>query len=37
MTLPLTEADKHEGFLRATTNISGAKQRWGERAARGRR
>ncbi len=32
MTRPLTEADKHAGFLRATASMSGAKQRW---AARG--
>lgn len=35
MTRPLTEADKREGFLRATASMSGAKQRWAERAARG--
>ncbi len=35
MTRPLTEADKREGFLRATASMSGAKQRWAERAACG--
>lgn len=35
MTLPLTEADKRAGFLRATASMSGAKERWAERAARG--
>lgn len=35
MTRPLTDADKREGFMRATASMSGAKQRWAERAARG--
>ncbi len=35
MTRPLTEADKREGFIRATGGFSGAKARWAERAARG--
>jgi hypothetical protein len=35
MTRPLTDADKREGFIRATGGFSGAKQRWAERAARG--
>ncbi len=35
MTRPLTEADKREGFIRATGGFSGAKLRWAERAARG--
>lgn len=35
MTRPLTDADKREGFLRATGGFSGAKTRWSERAARG--
>ena len=35
MTRPLTEADKREGFIRATGGFSRAKQRWAERAARG--
>lgn len=35
MTRPLTDADKREGFIRATGGFSGAKARWVERAARG--
>jgi hypothetical protein len=35
MTRPLTDADKREGFLRATGGFSGAERRWAERAARG--
>ena len=35
MTRPLTDADKREGFIRATGGFSGAKRRWAERAARG--
>lgn len=35
MTRPLTDADKREGFLRATGEFSGAERRWAERAARG--
>lgn len=35
MTRPLTDTDRLEGFLRATTSMSGAKQRWAERAERG--
>ena len=35
MTRPLTEADKREGFIRATSGFSRAEQRWGERAASG--
>jgi hypothetical protein len=35
MTRPLTEADKREGFIRATGGLSAAKERWAERAARG--
>lgn len=35
MTRPLTEADKREGFIRATGGFSGAETRWAERAARG--
>lgn len=31
---PLTEADKREGFIRATGGFSGAKTRWADRAAR---
>jgi len=32
---PLTEADKREGFIRATGGFAHAEQRWAERAARG--
>ncbi|MBK8174345.1 MAG: hypothetical protein IPK66_03415 [Rhodospirillales bacterium] len=32
---PLTEADKREGFIRATGGFSGAKAKWAEHAARG--
>ncbi|GHA20390.1 hypothetical protein GCM10007989_14300 [Devosia pacifica] len=32
---PLTEADKREGFIRATGGFARAEQRWAERAARG--
>jgi len=35
MTRPLTDADNRDGFLRATASMSGAKQRWSARAARG--
>ncbi len=35
MTRPLTEADKREGFIRATGGFSGARARWAERTARG--
>jgi len=35
MTRPLTDADKREGFLRATGGFSGAKTRWAEHAVRG--
>jgi hypothetical protein len=35
MTRLLTDADKREGFIRATGGFSGAKARWVERAARG--
>ncbi|KQZ28615.1 hypothetical protein ASD50_19185 [Mesorhizobium sp. Root552] len=35
MTRLLTEADKREGFIRATGGLSAAKERWVERAARG--
>lgn len=35
MTRPLTEADKREGFLRATGGFTRAKDRWAERAAHG--
>lgn len=35
MTRPLSEADRHAGFLRATGGFSRAKERWAERAARG--
>jgi len=35
MTRPLTEADKREGFIRATGGFVRAKERWAERAARG--
>lgn len=35
MTRPLTEADRREGFIRATGGFSGAKARWTARAARG--
>lgn len=35
MTRPLTEADKREGFLRATGGFSRARERWAERAERG--
>jgi hypothetical protein len=35
MTRPLTDADKRDGFIRATGGFSGARQRWAERAARG--
>lgn len=34
MTYPLTEADKRNGFIRATNGLSGA-ERWTARAARG--
>lgn len=32
---PVTEADRREGFVKATGGFSGAKTRWAERAARG--
>jgi hypothetical protein len=35
MTRPLTEADKREGFIRATGGFSGGNERWAEHAARG--
>jgi len=35
MTRPLTEADKREGFLRATGGFSGAQERWAAYAERG--
>lgn len=35
MSRPLTDADKREGFLRATGGFSGAKARWAERAEHG--
>lgn len=35
MMRPLTEADKREGFIRATGCHSGAEQRWAERAVSG--
>ncbi|OJU50107.1 MAG: hypothetical protein BGO03_09565 [Mesorhizobium sp. 61-13] len=35
MTRPLTDADKREGFIRATGGFSGAKQRWAKRVERG--
>lgn len=35
MTRPLTEADKREGFMRATGGFSRSRERWAERAARG--
>ena len=35
MTRPLTEADKREGFIRATGGYSSAKQRWAECVATG--
>ena len=35
MTRSLTDADKRDAFLRATASMSGATQRWAERAARG--
>ena len=35
MTRPLTEADKREGFMRATGGFSRSHERWAERAARG--
>lgn len=35
MTHPLTEADRHEGFIRATGGFSCAGERWTERTARG--
>lgn len=35
MTRPLTEADKREGFMRATGGFSRSHERWIERAVRG--
>lgn len=35
MTRLLTEADKRDGFIRATNGFSAGKQRWAARAARG--
>lgn len=35
MTRPLTEADKREGFMRATGGFSRSGERWAERAACG--
>lgn len=35
MTRLLTDADRREGFIRATGGFSGAKTRWTERTARG--
>lgn len=35
MTRPPTEADKREGFMRATGGFSRSTERWAERAARG--
>lgn len=35
MTRPLTEADRREGFMRATGGYSRSQERWTERAARG--
>lgn len=35
MTRPLTDADRREGFMRATGGFSRSNERWAERAARG--
>src|SRR5690606_30053340 len=35
MTRPVTEAEKREGFMRATGGFSRSHERWAERAARG--
>lgn len=35
MTRPLTDADKRDGFMKATGGFSRSKERWAERAARG--
>lgn len=35
MTRPLTDADRRDGFIKATGGFSRSKERWAERAARG--